>query len=144
MPENTFVGLHFVYLVLCYRDISARGISTCTANRIYAYSAEASLNGNVFAQPYQNDTVRIRQRSGVSAEFYREKRYHLSSAYNKYQNQTAQQIKFVFITHFIHIHVCMHKQIRRCKKRRLNRVLLLADRKVINTCTKLQQFRSVN
>ena len=139
MPENTFVGLHFVYLVLCYRDISARGVSTCNV-----YSAEASLDGNVFAQPYQNDTVRIRQCSGILAEYYREKRYHLPSAYNKCQNQTAQQIKFVFITHFIHIHVCMHKQIRSCKKRRLNRVLLLADRKVINTCTKLQQFRSVN
>ena len=39
-----------------------------SANRIYAYSAEASLNGNVFAQPYQNDTGRIRQRSGISVE----------------------------------------------------------------------------
>ena len=113
-------------------------------NRIYTYSAEASLNGNVFAQPYQNDTVRIHQRSSISAEYYREKRYRLPSAYNKYQNQTAQQIKFIAITHFIRIHVCMRKQIRRSKKRRLNRVLLLADHKVINTCSKLHQFRSVN
>ena len=43
-------------------------VRACTANRIYAYSAEASLNGNVFAQPYQNDTGRIRQRSGISVE----------------------------------------------------------------------------
>ena len=48
--------------------LSAHGVSTCTANIIYAYSAEASLNGNVFAQPYQNDTVRIRQRSGILGE----------------------------------------------------------------------------
>ena len=34
-----------------------RGFNTCTANRIYAYSAEASPNENVFAQPYQNDIV---------------------------------------------------------------------------------------
>ena len=48
---------------------------------------------NMFAQPYQNDTVRIRQCSGISAEKSREKRYCLPCAYNKYQNQTAQQIK---------------------------------------------------
>ena len=107
-----------------------------TANCIYTYSAEASLNGNVFAQPYQND---------ASVEYYHEKRYRLPSVYNKHQNQTAQQITSVFIlTHFIRIHVCLRKQIRRCKKRRLNRVLLRADRKVIVTCTKLHQFRSVN
>ena len=119
-------------------------ISINIVNRIYAYSAEESLNGNVFAQPYQNDTVRNHLRSVISAEYYREKKYCLPSAYNKYQNQTAQQIKSEFIIHFIRIDVCMRKQIRRCKKRRLNRILLLADRKVINTCTKLHQLRSVN
>ena len=61
----------------------------------------------------------------------REKRYRFPSAYNKYQNQTAQQIKLELIIHFIPIHMCMRKQIRRCRKRRLNRILLLADRKVI-------------
>ena len=70
---------------------------------------------NVFAQPYQNDTVRIRQCSGISAEQAREKRYRLPCAYNKYQNQTAQQIKLEFIIYFIPIHVCMRKQIRHCK-----------------------------
>ena len=70
---------------------------------------------NVFAQPYQNDTVRISQFSGISAEQASEKRYRLPCAYNKYQNQTAQQIKLEFIIHFIPIHVCMRKQIRCCK-----------------------------
>ena len=71
-----------------------------------------SLNGNMFAQPDQNDTGRIHQHSGISAEQYREKRYRLPSAYNKYQIQTAQQIKLESIIHFIRIHVCMRKQIR--------------------------------
>ena len=40
----------------------------CTANHIYAYSAEVSLNENMFAQPYQNDTVRVRLRSSILVE----------------------------------------------------------------------------
>ena len=40
----------------------------------------------------------------------------LPSAYNKYQNQTAQQIKLESIIHFIRMHVRMRKQIRRGKK----------------------------
>ena len=98
---------YFAQRTWCYR--------MCSANRIYAYSAEASPNENLFVQPYQNDTVRICQCSGISAEKYREKRYRLPCAYKKYQNQTEQQIKLEFIIHFIRIHVCMRKQIRHCK-----------------------------
>ena len=43
-------------------------ISDSRKPHFYAYSAEASLNGNVFAQPYQNDTVRNGHRIGISAE----------------------------------------------------------------------------
>ena len=60
MVETYEIGL------LC--SAHAALVRACTANRIFGYSAEASLNGNVFAQPYQNDTGRIRQRSGISAE----------------------------------------------------------------------------
>ena len=116
--------------MLCYWDISAGGVIAYTANYIYAYSAEASLNGYVFAQPYQNNTVR-RYFGGILSW---EKIPFAKCV--QYQNQTAQQIKFVFITHFIRIHVCMRKEIRRCKTR--------SDRKVINTCTEVHQFRSVN
>ena len=101
--------------ILVYFAQCMRRYIMCIANRIYAYSAVASPNENVFAQPYQNNTIRIRQCSGISAEWYREKRYRLPCAYNKYQNQTSQQIKLEFIIHFICIHVCMRKQIRRCK-----------------------------
>ena len=62
------------------------------------------------AQPYQND-LRIRRRSGISGENYREKRYCLPCGYNTFQNQTAAEIKLDFIIHFIHKYVCMRKQI---------------------------------
>ena len=38
---------------------------------------------------------------------YGEKRYRLSRAYNDYENQTAQLIKFEFILHLMC--VCVHK-----------------------------------
>ena len=58
-----------VYTFCLPRALLLRHQRTRTANRIYPYNAEASLNENVFVQPYQNDTVRIiRQHSGISAE----------------------------------------------------------------------------
>ena len=66
--KNTGMQLFKHILFTSCFVIERRGVSTCTANRIYPYSAEASLNGNVFAQPYQNDTVRICQLSGISVE----------------------------------------------------------------------------
>ena len=72
--------MKFDYFAQC-----TRRYSTCSVKSIHAYSAEASPNENVCAQPYQNDTVRICQCSDISAEKYREKRYRLPCAYNKYQ-----------------------------------------------------------
>ena len=58
-----------VYTFCLPRALLLRHQRTRTANRIYPYNAEVSLNENVFGQPYQNDTVRIiRWRSGILAE----------------------------------------------------------------------------
>ena len=73
--NTTFAGLKLFKHILftsCFvietYEIGTSGESTCTANHIYAYSAEASSNENMFVQPYQNDTVRIRLRSSILVE----------------------------------------------------------------------------
>ena len=66
IKKNTFAGLQLLntFCLPCAYEIGllcsahAALVRACTANRIYAYSAEASLNGNVFVQPCQNDTGR--------------------------------------------------------------------------------------
>ena len=67
------------------------------------------------------------------------RRYRLPCAYNKYQNQTTLQIKLEFIkfTLFVSMCVCVHKS-------DAAKMQAKPSPEVINTCTKLHQFRSVN
>ena len=88
--NTTFTGLQKHNLFTSYFIIEKNAWTTLFGARggeqYYAYSAEARPNENVCAalsERLPSDYLRIRRRSGISGEQYREKRYCLPCAYNK-------------------------------------------------------------
>ena len=68
-----------------------------------------------------SDYFTIRQCSGISAERHSGKRYRLSRAHHKYQNQL---IKLEFIFHFIHtrVYANTNQTLQTCKLSRVFRI----------------------